>query len=120
MEKHNFYQELVELEEIEKLLVDAAMPDPQREHLLDTVNKTIHLEMVKFVLDEIPKEQHEEFLRFLDKGPSDNSLDVFVRRSVDNFEDRARDLIHHIKLDFKSAIHDYLESSEEWLAGDLN
>ncbi|MCA9392402.1 hypothetical protein KC614_04370, partial [candidate division WWE3 bacterium] len=114
-----FYKELVELDEIEKMLNEIEISEVERTNLLDTVHKTIQIEIVKFVLDEIPQGQHEDFLRFLHQKPADESLGVFVKRSVENFENRARDLITHVQSDFKNAVLDYLETSEEWLEGDL-
>ncbi len=112
-----FYQHLIDLNEIHNLLNQVELEESERQKLLDTIHHTIHLEVVKFVLDELPKDQHHEFLATYDKRPTDNGIIVFLRRSITNLDHRLQHIIHQVVSDFKDTLHDYLRSSEEYLAG---
>ena len=117
MRERYFYQHLIDLNEIHNLLDKVELEAAERQKLLDTINHTIHLEIVKFVLDELPKEQHHEFLASYDKRPGDTGVIIFLRRSITNLDDRLQHVIQQVTSDFKDALHDYLRTSEEFLAG---
>lgn len=116
-EYEHFFAHLVDITDIEAHLDQTDLSDEEKQELVLVVHKTIHIEVMKMALDEIPEKDRETFLEFAEKRPHDDGLLMFLNRSIDSFEDRAQDLIHHIKLEFIDFLHEYREASRTWLEG---
>ena len=114
--KH-FYYELVDLNALDPLLEKANINAAQRDHLLSIFHKTLHIEITKHVLDELPHEHRVTFITFLEEKPEDPGLKVFLERSIDDFEEKVRGVSAQVVNSFKNSLHDYLDASQEYLEG---
>jgi len=117
MNKDHFYHQFIDVADVEETISTLSIDEDEKDELLAIFYKTLHLEVVNFVLEELPVEHHQSFLYYLDHKPQDRGLMVFLRRSIEDLEDRLQSLATQLKHDFKEALHDYQSASEEWLEG---
>ncbi len=69
-----FYENLVTLTKIEKLIKDSSMTSLEREELWKIVEEILHHRIMGCVLDSLPSEHHDEFLAKLANDPRDEGL----------------------------------------------
>ena len=89
----------------------------ERQQLLDTVYKTIHIEVIHYILNELPNEHKVSFLTQLEEKPHDQGIGIFLKRTISDLDNKLSTVISAVKQDFKDAIENYLQSSKEWFAG---
>lgn len=114
-----FYSHLVDLQDLEKLLSHESVDENDRTTLLATAHETIHIEVVHFILNNIPHHERHMFLKYVETKPHDDGLWVYVNKSIDDAESKLTRLITQVKQDFIDALDDYMKSSEEWFTGQV-
>ncbi len=69
-----FFDKLVELKEIDKLIKSIAQSPEEREELWAIVDEIIHHKVMGCILDRLPRADHEEFLQIYHASPHDEVL----------------------------------------------
>lgn len=108
---------MVDITDVEKLLNQALIDEIERQQLLDTVHKTIHIEVVHYILNELPEKHKISFLTQLEAKPHDEGISIFLKRTIDDLDTKLRNVITAVKQDFIDVVEDYLKSTKEWYAG---
>jgi hypothetical protein len=72
--KKVFYNELVILEKVEKLIKSTSMPVEEKEELWKIIDEIVHHRIMGCILGNLPKESHEEFLDKFKNDPFDDEL----------------------------------------------
>jgi len=112
-----FYAHLVDLKDLEELLHHKDIEHEERVSLLSTAQETIHIEVIHFILEQIPDHERHVFMHNVEHKPHDTGLWLYVTKRIDGADDKIVNIIHQVKQDFKEALHEYKEASEEWLSG---
>lgn len=69
-----FFDHLIELKEIDKEIKKAAKTNEEREELWGLVDEIVHHKVMGCILDNLPREHHEEFLDMFHRSPHDEEL----------------------------------------------
>ncbi|PIZ45006.1 hypothetical protein CO180_01705 [candidate division WWE3 bacterium CG_4_9_14_3_um_filter_41_6] len=112
-----FYSHLVDTNDLENLLMKEDINDEQRLGLLATAHETIHIEVIHYILSNIPPSERHEFLLFVEQKPHDPGLLVYVKKSIEDAESKISQVIASVKQDFIEALDGYRDASSEWLSG---
>jgi hypothetical protein len=102
-----FYDRLLELKKIDKEIKKTSKSKEEREELWVLVDEIIHHKVIGCILDNLPRERHEEFLDLFYKSPHDEELlFTYLRKEVgeniesiikQEIESLSADLLHDIK-----------------------
>ena len=114
-----FYHPWVDLTDVTNHLNKLDLNEDEKAVLLEIIRKTIHVEIVHLVLNQVPEEHHPALLSHLEERPHDRGIGVFLDRSIDGLEQQIKTLVQVVKRDFLESLHDYGQASREWLEGDL-
>jgi hypothetical protein len=103
-----FFDHLIELTEIDRLIKKAAKNASEREELWAIVDEIVHHKVMGCILDKLPKGDHEDFLNLFHKSPHDTSaifdylslkvgkdMESLIRKEIDNLNN---ELIEDLKL----------------------
>jgi hypothetical protein len=115
--KKYFYQHLIDHEDLNQHLDKVGLPKEEKLHLIEIFEKTTHLEVIGFVLSQLPEEHHEALLKNFEERPHDEGLMVFLKRSIDGFDEHLNRIIKEVKQDFLREVEDYEFTTKEWLEG---
>lgn len=78
-----FYDRLVELKEIDKEIKKVAKTSEEREELWALVDEIVHHKVMGCILDNLPREHHEEFLEMFHTNPHDEEfLFGYLRKKI--------------------------------------
>lgn len=69
-----FFDHLVELKEIDKEIKKVAKTSEERQELWMLVDEIVHHKALGCILDQLPRDNHEEFLELFHKSPYDEDL----------------------------------------------
>lgn len=103
----DFYQHLLELEEIERILDQTEFELHERQHLIEVVRKAIHIEVMHMILDELSLQEREQLLRILEEQPNDKGILIFLKRSINNVEGRIQGTIQQTVNDYQRILDDH-------------
>ncbi len=83
-----FFDHLLDLKEVDKQIKKVAKTPEEREELWGLIDEIVHHKVMGCVLDNLPREHHEEFLGIFDASPHDEDLlFTYLRKKVgDNIE----------------------------------
>ncbi len=83
-----YYDHLIVLDDIEKKIKKIAQTQEEREELWQLVDDIIHHRVLACVLDNLPKDNHKEFLGMFHEAPhSLNLMDYLKERIKENIEE---------------------------------
>ena len=89
-----FYKNLVALEKIEKLIKSSAMSADEKEELWKIIDEIVHHRIMGCVLDNLPREHHEEFLTKIKNESLDFELMEFLEtKSQTKISDKIKEEI---------------------------
>ena len=74
----NFYSDLVIFQKIEKLIKETSMSLDEKEELWKIIDEIVHHRVMGCVLENLPREHHEEFLTKFKESPEDADLIDFL------------------------------------------
>jgi hypothetical protein len=96
-----FYDRLLNLDKIDKEIKKAAKSKEEREELWVLVDEIIHHKVVGCILDNLPREKHEQFLDIFYKNPHDEELLFsYLRQEIgENVEDIIKQEIDNLSLE---------------------
>jgi transcriptional regulator of NAD metabolism len=78
-----FYDQLINLEDIEKEINSLAESNEEKEELWNIVDEIVHHRVMGCILDNLDTEDHEEFLIKFHKTPYDESLFDYLKEKID-------------------------------------
>lgn len=86
---HIFYDKLLSLKDLDKVIKKAAKTPEEREELWALVDEIVHHKVMGCILDKLPRDNHEEFLTLFHKSPHDEELlFTYLKRKVgENIEE---------------------------------
>ena len=83
-----YYDHLIVLDDLESKIKKIAKTQEEREELWQLVDDIIHQRVLACVLDNLPKDNHEEFLRMFHEAPHSLTLmDYLKERIKENIEE---------------------------------
>ncbi len=86
-----FYDNLLDLGEVEKAIKKAAQTIEERDELWQIVDEIVHHRIMGCVLDRLPIQHHPEFLERFEKTPHDESLLGYLKEKIgENVEELLR------------------------------
>lgn len=69
-----YFDHLLKLEKVDKEIKKIAKTKEEREELWALIDEIIHHRVMGCVLDQLPRESHEEFLDIFEKSPHDEQI----------------------------------------------
>ncbi len=102
-----FFDNLVDLTKVDREIKEATKTSIEREELWKLVDEIVHHKVMGCILDNLPRENHEEFLELFHERPHDEAaiFDYLKKKIGDNFKELieqeigalSSDLLHDIK-----------------------
>lgn len=92
----NFYQHLVEIEEITIELDKLNLSEEQKAHLASLIDSTLHHIILDAILSELSEEDKRVFLKHVHDGDSDKIWN-FLNSKIDNIEDKIKKAADDLK-----------------------
>jgi len=80
--KQIFYEHLINTEEITLTLEGDCLDKVEKEELIGLIDQTLHQQTLEVILDHLPKEFHENFLKMFSKNPYNPHLLAFIKEKV--------------------------------------
>ncbi len=77
-----FYDDLVDLGKVEKRIKKIAKTPEEKEELYQLVDEIVHHKVVGCILDKLPPEHHENFLRRFSDKPHDDGILEWLRENI--------------------------------------
>ncbi|MBI2103468.1 hypothetical protein HYT59_00520 [Candidatus Woesebacteria bacterium] len=77
-----FYDHLISLDEVEKLIKESVEAPEEREELWQLIDEIIHHKVLGCIFDHLPKEHHAEFLEKIHKFPHDHKLISYLNNKI--------------------------------------
>lgn len=74
-----FYDHLIKLEQIDLVIKQSVSSKEEQEELWQLVEDMIHHKVIHIILDELPREHHNEFLEEFTKAPHDEMHIHFLK-----------------------------------------
>lgn len=82
-----FFDNLLDLKDLEKEIKQLVQTEEERHELWDIVDDTLNHKVLTFVLHNLPKEHHSEFLELFRVRPHDSELTRYLKEKIgENFE----------------------------------
>lgn len=83
-----YYDYLIVLDDVDKYIKEVAETEEEKHELWQIVDEMVHHRVLGCVLDNLPKEYHEEFLGKFHEAPHDLSLMDYLKEKIsDNIEE---------------------------------
>lgn len=80
--KKIFYDTFISIEEISLEFQLNDIPDNEKEEYLSLIDETFHLHLLDVILDYLPKEFHEDFLKIFQEKPDDEKILPFLKEKT--------------------------------------
>lgn len=80
--KQIFYDYLINTEEITLTLEGDCLDELEKEELIGLIDQTLHQQTLEVILDHLPKEFHEDFLKMFSENPYNPHLLTFIKEKV--------------------------------------
>lgn len=104
-----FFDHLTELKEVEKQIKKVAKTQEEREELWNIVDEIVHHKVMGCILDNLPVNDHEEFLKIYHTSPHDevfildylktkvgSDIGEIIKKEIDSLD---LDLLKHLHSD---------------------
>lgn len=82
-----FYDHLTITEEVTVELDHYQIDKEEKEEIIQLIDENIHHRVLDVILQKLPKEKHEEFLRQFTLSPEDNKLLDYLRQEIADIEE---------------------------------
>ncbi|MBI3397265.1 hypothetical protein HY045_02200 [Candidatus Woesebacteria bacterium] len=100
-----FYDHLLVLDDLEKQINKITDSKEEREELWGLVDEVVHHKVLGCIMDNLPKEHHQEFLSLFEKTPYDESLiDYLKAKTNKNIEELIKTEIGELAYEVLSEI----------------
>ncbi len=77
-----FFDHLVALEDVEKALKNSGLNKDEMVEIWKIIDEMVHHRVIGCILDKLPREHHEEFLRKFTEAPHDEGILVYLKEKV--------------------------------------
>ena len=77
-----FYDHLLDLKKVSKHVGKVARSEDEKIELWQIVDEIVHHGVIGCILDNLPKEHHEEFLERFYESPHDEQILVFLKEKI--------------------------------------
>ena len=81
-QKQIFYDYLIHTEEITLTLEGDCLDEVEKEELIGLIDQTLQQQTLEVILDNLPKEFHQEFLKMFSENPYNPHLLTFIKEKV--------------------------------------
>jgi hypothetical protein len=101
-----FFDNLIDLKEIDKQIKEVVEDSNEREELWVLVDEMVHHKVMGCILDKLPRQHHEEFLGLFHKSPHDEeAIFKYLKAKIgDNIESLIRQEIGDLSTDLLKEI----------------
>ncbi len=101
---HVFYDHLTDLNEVQTILSSQLQPE-QVDEILALLDEALHHHVFQVVLDAIPLQTHDQFIKQFAADPSSVDHLTFIRQYAPDIEDQIRIVSQRENQRFIDAIH---------------
>lgn len=92
-----FYDYLIDISDLEKEIEKVSSNDDERLELSSIADELVHNKVVASILENLPKENHLEFLNMFHTAPHDDNLVKYLKEKIgQNFEEIIRNEIGNL------------------------
>ena len=92
-----FYDHLISLDKVEKVIKKVAQSSEEREELWQTVDEIVHHRVLGCIFDNLPEVHHQEFLEKFHAAPHEDSLLDYLKDKIgENIEGLIRQEIGNL------------------------
>lgn len=88
-----FYDHLVILEKVEIELSSQKLSSKEKAEINQLIEESIHFRVMTRILDHLPREHHEEFLKLFQYEPHSQRLLPFLKEKVSDIEEKIKEEI---------------------------
>lgn len=106
--KKNFFDHLIELDDLHEEIRSLDMSDDEKIHILKMVDESIHHTILDAILSELSDEDKKTFLKHLDSENHDTVWD-FVNSRIESIEEKIKKAAD----DIKTELHTDVKSTKE-------
>lgn len=100
-----FYDNLLDLGEIEKAIKKASKTTEERDELWQIVDEIVHHKIMGCVLDRLPIQHHTEFLERFEQAPQDENLLGYLKDKIgENVEELLRQELGNLAYELLESI----------------
>ncbi len=100
-----FYDHLISLDELEKLLKESIETPEEREELWRLIDEIIHHRVLGCIFDNLPNNHHEEFLSKFHNSPHDLDLISYLNKKIGkNIEELIKQEVNALALELLAEI----------------
>jgi len=92
-----FYDELLVLDNLAIKLRGVVESREEMEELWAVIDDLVHHRVLEAILDELPREHHEEFLSILADKPHDEQNLVYLSRKIEGVEDKILGVVSELE-----------------------
>lgn len=83
-----FYDYLIDLKSLEKAIKKVSKTEEEILELSTITDELVHHKVIQSILDNLPKENHFEFLEMFQKAPHDDQITKYLKAKIgQNFEE---------------------------------
>lgn len=102
-----FYDDYIELEEIEVQIKNISTSPEEREELWNLIDELVHHRVLENILDNLPRDYHEDFLERFNKSPHSQDLLGYLNERI---EGGIEEIIRKDMVNFQSEILEYFKA----------
>lgn len=88
-----FYDHLIILEKVEAEISLQKLSPEEKEEVNQLIEESVHFRVMTRILDHLPREHHEEFLKLFQYEPHSESVLAFLKEKVSDIEERIKEEI---------------------------
>lgn len=102
-----FFDHLLDLKELDREVKKVVKTPEEREEFWGMIDEIIHHRVMGCILDNLPKENHREFLEMFHKSPHNEPLLMgYLKKQIgENFEELLRQELGTISSDLLNELH---------------
>jgi len=109
-----FYDHLIDLKKVEKHIKKVVKTPEEREELYKLVDEIVHHRVIGCILDNLPADDHEAFMRKLVKKPHDRGiLKYLAKRVAEDVEEFIKFEINKLAVELLSIVEEKTRPSEK-------
>ncbi len=106
--KNKFYSHILNIEPVYEKFSTVQIEDKQREELLNLLHSHIHITVIDVILSELDEGKKKEFLHLIALQEDNSGAWDFVLANIEKGEDKVRETIDKIIMDFVNDLREYL------------
>ncbi len=102
---HLFFDHLVNLEEVEREINAIVKTNEEKEEFWQIIDEIVHHQVMGCIFDNLPRQNHEEFLEKFHLAPFDHNLFIYLKERIQaNIETLIKDEIRKLSVEILEEI----------------